>query len=53
MPNLDKYGPYVLACYGVAVILIVGVALWTVLRLSAAKRKLDALEAEAGQETRT
>lgn len=46
MPVLDKYAPYVLACYGIAIAVIAGLTLWSVLRLSAAKKKLDALEAD-------
>jgi len=44
MPELDKYAPYILAAYGIAVGLIVGLAVWSILRLSAAKKKLDRLE---------
>lgn len=47
MPVLDKYAPYVLACYGIAIVLIAGLTIWSVVRLSAAKKKLDALEADA------
>lgn len=49
MPELDKYAPYILASYGIAIALIVGLAVWSILRLSAAKKKLDRLERSSGE----
>ncbi len=46
MPHLDKYAAYVLVSYGIALAIIVGLTLWSVLRLAAAKKKLDRLGGE-------
>jgi heme exporter protein CcmD len=45
MPTLDKYAPYIFAAYGVAIVALAGLVLWTAWRAVQAKRKLDAAEA--------
>jgi heme exporter protein CcmD len=47
MPTLDKYAPYILAAYGVAIVALGGLVLWTLWRAQQAKKKLDAAEAAA------
>lgn len=44
MPVYDKYAPYVFAAYGVAALVLGGLLIWSVWRLIAARRRLDALE---------
>jgi heme exporter protein CcmD len=44
MFDYGKYTPYVLTCYGIAVVVLVGVTLWSILRVINAKKKLDQLE---------
>lgn len=44
MPTLDKYAPYVLTAYGVAIVALAGIVLYTIWRAQAAKKKLDAIE---------
>jgi heme exporter protein CcmD len=46
MPVLDKYGPYILAAYAVAILLIGGLTLWSILRAINARKKFEALERE-------
>jgi heme exporter protein CcmD len=47
MPTLDKYAPYILSAYGVAIAAVIGLIAWTAWRAIAAKKKLDAAEAGA------
>jgi heme exporter protein CcmD len=42
----DKYAPYIFSAYGIAIAVLAGVVIWTVLRSIAVKKKLDALEAD-------
>lgn len=51
MPTLDKYAPYILAAYGIAIVALVGLVAWTALRAISAKKKLDAAEAGEQKET--
>lgn len=44
MPTLDKYAPYVLTAYGVAIVALAGLIAWTVWRSVEAKKKIDAVE---------
>jgi heme exporter protein CcmD len=46
MPILDRYAPYILAAYGIAVAAIALLVAWTLWRSAQAKKKLDALEQE-------
>jgi heme exporter protein CcmD len=46
MPALDKYAPYILSAYGVAIVALAGLIAWTVWRTRQAKKKLDAVERE-------
>jgi heme exporter protein CcmD len=45
LPELVKYAPYIYAAYGIAIAVLVGMVIWSVLRIRQAKKKLDALEA--------
>ena len=45
LPELVKYAPYIYSAYGIAIAVLVGMVIWTVLRIRQAKKKLDALEA--------
>ena len=52
LPDLVKYAPYIYSAYGIAIAVLVGMVIWTVLRIRQAKKKLDALEAaEAAPDT--
>lgn len=44
MPQLDKYAPYIFSAYGIAVAMLVGLAVWTFWRVGHARRKLDRIE---------
>jgi heme exporter protein CcmD len=44
MPHFDKYGPYVYAGYGVALVMIIGLIAWSILRAVSAKKQLDEAE---------
>ena len=44
MPILDKYAPYVLSAYGVAIVALAGLVAWTIWRSIDAKKKLDRVE---------
>lgn len=44
MPHFDKYAPYIWWAYGVAAVILGGLVLWTILRITGAKKKLDAIE---------
>ncbi len=46
MPTLDRYAPYILAAYGIAIAAIVLLVAWTLWRSAQARKKLDALERE-------
>lgn len=46
MPTLDKYGPYVLAAYAIAIVLIGGLTVYSVLRAIRARKRLEELERE-------
>jgi len=50
LPELDKYAPYIFSAYGIAIAVLAGVVIWTVLRSINAKKKLDALEAAESKE---
>ena len=41
MPTLDKYAPYILSAYAVAIVALVGLVAWTAWRAISAKKKLD------------
>ncbi|HEV7691225.1 MAG TPA: heme exporter protein CcmD [Hyphomonadaceae bacterium] len=45
LPELVKYAPYIYSAYGIAIAVLVGMVIWSVLRIRHAKKKLDALEA--------
>jgi heme exporter protein CcmD len=50
MFDYEKYTPYVLTSYGIAITVLLGLIVWTTLRLARANRKLadaEAAEAEA------
>lgn len=50
MFDYGRYTPYVLTCYGIAGAVLVGLIVWSVLRVSSARKKLDAIEpAEKGK----
>ena len=44
MFDYGKYTPYVLTSYGIAAVVIVGLIVWSVVRLSNARRKLAEAE---------
>jgi heme exporter protein CcmD len=46
MFDYGRYTPYVLACYIVAGVVLVGLIAWSVWRIESARRTLDALEKE-------
>ena len=48
MPTLDKYAPYILAAYAVAIVALAGLIAWTAWRTVSARKKLKA--AEAGEQ---
>lgn len=55
MFDYGKYTPYVLTSYGIATVALLGLLVWSVVRLSNARRKLaeaEAIEAEAREEAR-
>jgi heme exporter protein CcmD len=52
MPVYDKYAPYVFAAYGVAALVLGALIIWSVWRLIAARRRLDALEKANGADAR-
>ena len=47
MLDYGRYTPYVLTSYGIASVVIVGLIVWSVVRVTAAKKKLDAIEGAA------
>lgn len=44
MFDYGKYTPYVLTSYGIAAVMIAGLIVWSVMRLSNARRKLAEAE---------
>lgn len=44
MLDYGRYTPYVLTSYGIAAAVIIGLIVWSVVRVTAAKKKLDAIE---------
>jgi heme exporter protein CcmD len=44
MFDYGKYTPYVLTSYGIAAVVIIGLIVWSVVRLSNARRKLAEAE---------
>ncbi len=48
MPEFDKYAPYVWTCYAIAAAILVGLGVWTIWRAREARRRLEAVEGEAG-----
>jgi heme exporter protein CcmD len=46
MFDYGKYTPYVLTSYGIAAVVIAGLIIWSVMRLSNARRKLAEAERE-------
>lgn len=51
LPELVKYAPYIYSAYGIAIAVFALVVIWSVVRINAAKKKLDALEAADAAET--
>ncbi len=49
MPEFDKYAPYVWTCYGIAIVVLVGLVAWTAYRAREAKRRLDVVQADRKQ----
>ena len=48
MFDYGKYTPYVLTSYGIAAVVIVGLIVWSLMRLSNARRKLAEAERDDG-----
>lgn len=46
MFDYGKYTPYVLTSYGIAAVVIIGLIIWSVVRVSNARRKLAEAERE-------
>ncbi len=46
MLDYGRYTPYVLTAYGIAAVVVIGLIVWSVLRVINAKKKLDAVETE-------
>jgi heme exporter protein CcmD len=46
LPQFEKYGAFIYAAYAVAIVILAGLVLWSVLRLKFAHDKLNRLEAE-------
>jgi heme exporter protein CcmD len=44
MFDYGKYTPYVLTSYGIAAVVLTGLIIWSVMRLSRARRKLAEAE---------
>ena len=49
--DYGRYTPYVLTSYGIAAAVIIGLIVWSVVRVTAAKKKLDAIEGAAKDAT--
>jgi heme exporter protein D len=52
LPDLGKYAAYVLASYGAAILILVGVAAASLRASARARRELEALEARGGKRRR-
>ena len=44
MLEYGRYTPYVLTSYGIAAVVIIGLIAWSIIRVTNAKKKLDAIE---------
>jgi len=44
MLDYGRYTPYVLTSYGIAAVVIIGLVVWSVIRVTNAKKKLEAIE---------
>lgn len=44
MFEYGRYTPYVLTSYGIAALVIIGLIAWSIIRVTNAKKKLDAIE---------
>ncbi|RYG31400.1 MAG: heme exporter protein CcmD [Burkholderiales bacterium] len=44
MFDYGRYTPYVLTSYGIAAVVLIGLVVWTVMRVTNAKKKLEAIE---------
>ena len=51
MLDYGRFTPYVLTSYGIAAVVIIGLIVWSVVRVTAAKKKLDAIEGAAKDAT--
>lgn len=50
MPEFAKNAAYIWACYGIGALMILALTAQTILAARAARQKLTALEADAGEE---
>ncbi|MBI1361230.1 MAG: heme exporter protein CcmD [Alphaproteobacteria bacterium] len=48
LPHFDKYAPYIWWGYAIATAILVGLVVWSILRVSSAKKKLDEIEGKDG-----
>lgn len=46
LPELEHYAGYVYAAYGVAIAILIGLIVWSAVRLKSARDRLAKLEAE-------
>lgn len=44
MFDYGRYTPYVLSSYGIAAVVLIGLIVWSVVRVTNAKKKLEAIE---------
>ena len=44
MFDYGRYTPYVLTSYGIAAVVVIGLVAWSVIRVTNAKNKLEAIE---------
>ncbi len=44
MLDYGRYTPYVLTCYGIAGAVLIGLIVWSIVRVSGAKKRLEAIE---------
>ena len=44
MFDYGRYTPYVLTSYGIAAVVIIGLVVWSVVRVTNASKKLEAIE---------
>jgi heme exporter protein CcmD len=49
MFDYGKYTPYVLTSYGIAAVMIVGLLVWSIVRVTNAQKKLSEAEREDAQ----